>query len=606
MFGIIKHLINQTTYVLRITLSLIAISYSFIFYNSSVIILQASINADTKTSFTDDVDNQIVAKISQKDGSLLYAIRYSDVMNALNFVVSPQKFMMMVRQNPKDATKLYKQARAYVVKQKLCAQQAREMKLGNTSEGKKEAASLEEERRIKAYIDKLSKEISDTEIYKEYEEMKTKLPKPSYLTGNIIITSKEEADGVLIALRGSADSLSQFKNMAKKHSILSSASKEGAFSGRDTDLVFSFGNEIVEEMKKLTDRSYTQSAIALKGDYNGQYALIYLDERKDLPQNTFEELKSFIKNRVLVNKINENAKRAQESIEVSVNYENMSFEPKGSNQVVAEVGKKKILCKDVMVVLKQSIHAQSWLSMKHNSRMERAKQSIDALVKRTLISILAEKEFVEDEVFKKDKSTAYDRLLAQLYINKVEKDINEDSIKRMYLKLLKDMKNPTEFSGVHILVPMKSTAEKLVREIREHKGDTVGLMKDKFAIYDENKSTNSAEFKKRDIDLYKEWGSEIVRVLLGLSEKEVSDPIEISDGKLKGKYLIIYLTNKMSVSKPSFDELKDEIKAHAAYLNLLKNLEKIKKVFNVELYDRDGNPEKENISDYKLMGRMLV
>lgn len=168
----------------------------------------------------------------------------------------------------------------------------------------------------------------------------------------------------------------------------------------------------------------------------------------------------------------------------------------------------------------------------------------------------------------------------------LEKNISDDTIKSAYEERRKSFEMPIEYHAAHILVEEEKTAKKIAKEINE-------------------KSDFSEFAKKYSIGPTGENGGDLGFFTLDMMVKPFSDAVKILEigavsGPVKSNFgwHIIKLIDKKQKEKPSFEALKDSLRAELSQKIIIDHIETLKKDANIQYHIDIDTIEKDTHADH--------
>lgn len=161
--------------------------------------------------------------------------------------------------------------------------------------------------------------------------------------------------------------------------------------------------------------------------------------------------------------------------------------------------------------------------------------------------------------------------------NKAEKLVTDEQLRTAYAKKVAASKGEEEVRARHIMVASEDEANKIYKEVKNGK-DFEKIAKEKSA--DKGSGANGGELgwftKERMVPAFAD-------AAFKLKKDEVSKPVKSEFG-----WHVIKLEDRRKVKVPSFDEMKESLKAEAANKAVQTYVEKLLSKADVKYYDANG------------------
>ncbi len=206
---------------------------------------------------------------------------------------------------------------------------------------------------------------------------------------------------------------------------------------------------------------------------------------------------------------------------------------------------------------------------------------IDRMLDGKLLAVAARaKKLEQDAEVKKRVADYEDRVLQEIYLQReVEAKIDDKELKAKYDAFLKDNPPQEEIRARHILVAAEQAAKDIIAELKKG-GD--------FAAIARSKSTDGTARDGGDLGFFtkEDMVPEFSAAAFGLKAGEFSQiPVKTQFG-----FHVIKVEQRRTTQPPSFDDLKDQLKADLSQEKITDVVEALRKDKKIERFDLDGKP----------------
>lgn len=257
---------------------------------------QSSAAALAAALFAGCLPTQATAQAPAKPAPALpAAIAQSGPVATVNGVAIPQQrgaLLMRERaqQGQQDTPQLRAAVRDELVNREIISQEAARSGLTKNAELMNELELVRQTVIVQAFLREYirSHPITDAEMQKEYDHIKSELGTREYKARHILVNGEEEAKGLIAELKKGGN----FAELAKK-STQDQGTKE---KGGDLDWQSpgSFDKDFSNVMIKLAKGKYTETPVKTRFGYH----VIQLDDLRDAKHPPFAEVKSNLSQRV--------------------------------------------------------------------------------------------------------------------------------------------------------------------------------------------------------------------------------------------------------------------------------------------------------------------
>lgn len=192
-------------------------------------------------------------------------------------------------QGAPDSAELRDAVREELVRRELLAQEAMKKGLDKKPESQAQMDLAKQAVLIRAYIQDYvrSNPISEAELRKEYESIKSQMGAKEYKPRHVLVETEDEAKAIIAKLRS-----------GEKFETLATQSKDPGSKDSGGELGWSNPNMFVkpfsDALVKLEKGQYTQTPV--KSDFG--YHVIQLDDVRDVKPPEFEEVKPQLEQRM--------------------------------------------------------------------------------------------------------------------------------------------------------------------------------------------------------------------------------------------------------------------------------------------------------------------
>lgn len=257
---------------------------------------QSSAAALAAALFAGCLPTQATAQAPAKPAPALpAAIAQSGPVATVNGVAIPQQrgaLLMRERaqQGQQDTPQLRAAVRDELVNREIISQEAARSGLTKNAELMNELELVRQTVIVQAFLREYirSHPITDAEMQKEYDQIKSELGTREYKARHILVNSEEEAKGLIAELKKGGN----FAELAKK-STQDQGTKE---KGGDLDWQSpgSFDKDFSNVMIKLAKGKYTETPVKTRFGFH----VIQLDDLRDAKHPPFAEVKNNLSQRV--------------------------------------------------------------------------------------------------------------------------------------------------------------------------------------------------------------------------------------------------------------------------------------------------------------------
>ena len=257
---------------------------------------QSSAAALAAALFAGCLSTQATAQAPAKPAPTLpAAIAQSGPVATVNGVAIPQQrgaLLMRERaqQGQQDTPQLRAAVRDELVNREIISQEAARSGLTKNAELMNELELVRQTVIVQAFLREYirSHPITDAEMQKEYDQIKSELGTREYKARHILVNSEEEAKGLIAELKKGGN----FAELAKK-STQDQGTKE---KGGDLDWQSpgSFDKDFSNVMIKLAKGKYTETPVKTRFGFH----VIQLDDLRDAKHPPFAEVKNNLSQRV--------------------------------------------------------------------------------------------------------------------------------------------------------------------------------------------------------------------------------------------------------------------------------------------------------------------
>ena len=257
---------------------------------------QSSAAALAAALFAGCLPTQATAQAPAKPAPALpAAIAQSGPVATVNGVAIPQQrgaLLMRERaqQGQQDSPQLRAAVRDELVNREIISQEAARSGLTKNAELMNELELVRQTVIVQAFLREYirSHPITDAEMQKEYDQIKSELGTREYKARHILVNGEEEAKGLIAELKKGGN----FAELAKK-STQDQGTKE---KGGDLDWQSpgSFDKDFSNVMIKLAKGKYTETPVKTRFGFH----VIQLDDLRDAKHPPFAEVKSNLSQRV--------------------------------------------------------------------------------------------------------------------------------------------------------------------------------------------------------------------------------------------------------------------------------------------------------------------
>lgn len=440
--------------------------------------------------------------------------------------------------------------------------------------------------------------LTEAELKKNFEELKTKLPKDEkeVQLKHILVKTKAEAEAIISDLEKDA---TKFDDTAKQKSIDPQTNKNGGSLGyvRRADLPEAFAKVVFEA------KSGAVLPQAIDMGPNG-FSVVFVGEQRPVEPPKFEQVKAELTKaltpkyaiqvidgikkasgieiigldgKAIIEKTPEELKEAAEKGEKKPEVNVSTLDP---NMVIAKFKDGRT------VVLKEVLDAVKTLPPQLQGAPfgEIFEPLALRIVDMKLILDAAKAAGLEKDptTLKKLEDVRSATLHKAFLDKKVAELVNDSMLKTKYQELLKLLpKNQMEVRLRHIMVKTKEEAEEVIKEIKSGKAFD-DLVKSK-SIDDKTKDKKGEIGYVRRDEIPGEFGDIIFSAAKATL---VKDPISL--GKLG--WSVVRVEDKRAIEPPKFEEVKGELQKIVESEKVVEVLDKLREESGVKAFDMNGAP----------------
>ncbi len=440
--------------------------------------------------------------------------------------------------------------------------------------------------------------LTEEELKKNFEELKTKLPKDEkeVQLKHILVKTKAEAEAII---REIEKDTSKFEDVAKQKSIDPQTNKNGGNLGhvRRADLPEAFAKVVFEA------KSGSLLAEAIDMGPNG-FSVVYVGEQRAVEVPEFKQVKgelikaltpkyavqvidkikkesgvsvTGLDGKPIVEKTPEELKEAAEKGEKKPEVNVSTLDP---NLVIAKFKDGRT------VILKEVIDAVKTLPPQLQGAPfgEIFEPLALRIVDMKLILDAAKATGLEKDptTVKKLEDVRAATLHKAFLDKKVGELVSDAMLKTKYQELLKLLpKNQMEVRLRHIMVKTKEEAEALIKEIKSGKSFD-DLVKSK-SLDDKTKDKKGEIGYVRRDEIPTEFGD---IVFSAAKATLVKDPVSL--GKLG--WSVVRVEDKRVIEPPKFEEVKGELQKIVESEKVVEVLDKLREESGVKAFDMNGSP----------------
>lgn len=451
----------------------------------------------------------------------------------------------------------------------------------------------------KQYIEaEVAKLLTDDELKKNFEELKTKLPKDEkeVQLKHILVKTKAEADALAKDLQKDP---TKFEEIAKQKSIDAQTSKNGGNLGyvRRADLPETFAKLVFD----AKSGELLQQAIDMGP--NG-FSVVLVGEQRTVEPPKFEQVKAELVKALMPKyavQVIDKLKKAS-GVEIT-GLDGKSIIEKTPEQAKeeAEKGEKK-----PEIDVAKLDHAMVVAKFKdgHTITMKDVLDAVKTLppnlqgtpfgeIFEPLTLRLVDMKLILDAAkatgLEKDP-TVVKRLddvraatLHKAFLDKkVGEIVNDSMLKTKYQELLKLLpKNQMEVRLRHVMVKTKEEAEAVIKQIKSGKAFD-DLVKEK-SIDDKTKDKKGEIGYVRRDEIPGEFGDVVFN-----AAKATLVPNPVSLGKLG--WSVVRVEDKRAIEPPKFEEVKGELQKIVESEKIQEVLDKLRADSGVKAFDMNGSP----------------
>lgn len=439
--------------------------------------------------------------------------------------------------------------------------------------------------------------LTDSELKKNFEELKDKIPKDEMEVQlkHILVKDKSEAETLIKEL--SADS-SKFSDVAKQKSQDLQTKANGG------DLGFVRRASLPEAFAKVVFESSAGTIIPQAIDMGPQgFSVVYVGDKRQVQPPKFEQVKGELEKALLpkyATQVVEKLKK-QSGVEI-IGLDGKPVVDKTPEQIkedaekgikkpevdMAKVDKTAVVAKfkDGTVIKVQEI-LDAVKTLPPQLQSSPISEIFEPLLLRQVdmklvLHAAKEKGLEKDNVNVQKLDDVKKASLHKAYLDKeVEKLINDSMLKTKYNELLKLLpKDQMEVRLRHILVKTKEEAEAVIKEIKSGKSFD-DLVKNK-SIDDKTKDKKGEiGYVKKD-ELPAEFGS-----IVFAAAKATLVPNPINLGNLG--WSVIRVEDKRTIEAPKFEEVKGELRNIVESEKASELMDKMREKSEVKTFDMNGN-----------------
>ena len=451
----------------------------------------------------------------------------------------------------------------------------------------------------KIFIDgEVAKLLTEAELKKNFEELKTKLPKDEkeVQLKHILVKTKAEAETIISDLEKDA---TKFDETAKQKSIDPQTNKNGGSLGyvRKADLPEAFAKIVFEakpggvlpqaidmgpngfsvvfvgEQRVAEPPKFEQVKAELTKALTPKYAIQVIDAIKKTSGVEITGLDG----KAIIEKTPEELKEAAEKGEKKPEVNVSTLDP---NMVIAKFKDGRT------VLLKEILDAVKTLPPQLQGAPfgEIFEPLALRIVDMKLILDAAKAAGLEKDVttVKKLEDVKAATLHKAFLDKKVSELVNDSMLKTKYQELLKLLpKNQMEVRLRHIMVKTKEEAEEVIKEIKS--GKTFDDLVKSKSIDDKTKDKKGEIGYVRRDEIPGEFGD---IVFSAAKATLVKDPISL--GKLG--WSVVRVEDKRAIEPPKFEEVKGELQKIVESEKVVEVLDKLREESGVKAFDMNGAP----------------
>lgn len=257
---------------------------------------QSSAAALAAALFAGCLTTQATAQAPAKPAPALpAAIAQSGPVATVNGVAIPQQrgaLLMRERaqQGQQDTPQLRAAVRDELVNREIISQEAARSGLTRNAELMNELELVRQTVIVQAFLREYirSHPITDAEMQKEYDQIKSELGTREYKARHILVSSEEEAKGLIAELKKGGN----FAELAKKNTQDQGTKEKGG--DLDWQSPGSFDKDFSNMMIKLAKGKYTETPVKTRFGFH----VIQLDDVRDAKHPPFAEVKNNLSQRV--------------------------------------------------------------------------------------------------------------------------------------------------------------------------------------------------------------------------------------------------------------------------------------------------------------------
>jgi peptidyl-prolyl cis-trans isomerase C len=207
---------------------------------------------------------------------------------------------------------------------------------------------------------------------------------------------------------------------------------------------------------------------------------------------------------------------------------------------------------------------------------------LDQMIATTLLAQTARKaKFQDDAEVKHQLQLVQDRVLAQLYVNRlVTKSISEQKLKAEYDKYVKDAPPREEVNARHILLASEADAKAVIEQLKKG-ADFAALAKEKSTDPAGKTSGGDLGWFTKD-----QMVPEFADAAFKLKKGEFTEtPVKTQFG-----WHVIKLEDRRMASAPSFEQMKPQLTDMFVHETVAAKLKEVRPGAKIEVFNADGSP----------------